>query len=47
MRALGLNPRAGHVWGYLRTCLACAGRGDLSAACDAEQLPALQAALPL
>ena len=46
-RALALNPSASSVWGYLRTSLACAGRMDLMAAVDNEDLPSLQEALPL
>lgn len=48
-RALGLNGGADHVWGYLRTSLACAGDGyeALLAAADRRDLPALQSALPL
>lgn len=47
VRALAMNPGASHVWGYLRTSLACAGRSELMQAVDAEDLSALQAALPL
>jgi peroxin-5 len=46
-RALQLNPAASHVWGYLRTSAACAGRGDLLAAVEAQDLAALAEALPL
>jgi len=38
---------AHHVWGYLRTALACAGRADLVAAVDAKDLGALAQKLPL
>ena len=47
VRALALNPQASAVWGYLRNSLACAGRMDLMSAFEAEDLPALQKALPL
>lgn len=47
VRALALNPRASAVWSYLRTSLTCAGRQDLLPAADAEDLLALQKALPL
>lgn len=47
VRALALNPNASTVWGYLRTSLACAGRQDLRAAAEAQDLLALQKALPL
>lgn len=47
VRALVLNPQAASVWGYLRNSLACAGRMDLMGAFEAEDLPALQQALPL
>ncbi|KAI7842283.1 hypothetical protein COHA_003924 [Chlorella ohadii] len=47
VRALALNPRAVAVWSYLRTSLTCAGRQDLLPAADAEDLLALQKALPL
>ena len=47
VRALQLNPQAASVWGYLRNSLACAGRMDLMGAFEAEDLPALQQALPL
>lgn len=48
-RALALNAGADHVWGYLRTSLACAGDSGaaLLAAADRRDLDALQAALPL
>jgi peroxin-5 len=46
-RALSLNPGADHVWGYLRTSLACAGQTDMLAAADRRDLAALQAGLPL
>lgn len=46
-RALALNPAAEHVWGYLRTSLACAGATDLMGAADAKDLAVLQARLPL
>ncbi len=46
-RALGLNPSADHVWGYLRTSLACSGRLDLMGAVDGKDLAKLQEALPL
>ena len=46
-RALTLNPTAAPVWGYVRTALACAGRGDLLEAADAADVGALSAALPL
>jgi peroxin-5 len=46
-RALALNPGADHVWGYLRTSLACAGQPDMLAAADRRDLAALQAGLPL
>jgi tetratricopeptide (TPR) repeat protein len=47
VRALALNPGADHVWGYLRTSLACAGQQDMLAAADRRDLAALQASLPL
>lgn len=47
IRALGLNPRATAVWGYLRTSLSCAGRLDLVLALDEQDLNTLQKALPL
>lgn len=47
VRALGLNPSASHVWGYLRTALACAGHMDLIRALDDQDLATLQARLPL
>jgi peroxin-5 len=47
VRALALNPGASHVWGYLRTSLACAGRVELMGAVDAQDVGSLQAALPL
>jgi peroxin-5 len=47
VRALGLNPAASHVWGYLRTSLACGGKMELMSAVDRQDLAALQAALPL
>eukprot|EP00879_Flechtneria_rotunda_P013327 GHRR01013917.1.p1 GENE.GHRR01013917.1~~GHRR01013917.1.p1 ORF type:complete len:656 (+),score=254.39 GHRR01013917.1:215-2182(+) len=47
VRALSLNPSASHVWGYLRTSLACAGKMDLMGAVEAQDLDALQKALPL
>jgi hypothetical protein len=47
VRALQLNPSAHHVWGYLRTSLACAGRNDLMPQVDASDLTALGTALPL
>jgi peroxin-5 len=47
VRALGMNQAATHVWGYLRTSLACAGRTDLMPAVDAEDLSTLQEQLPL
>ena len=34
------------MWGYLRTSLACAGRGDLLEAADGEKALALWAMLP-
>ena len=46
-RALALNPAAAPVWGYVRTALACAGRGDLLEAADGGDVGALEAALPL
>ena len=46
-RALALNPGADHVWGYLRTSIACAGQTDLLGAADARDLPTLQQRLPL
>ena len=47
VRALSLNPQASHVWGYLRTALACSGRTDLMQAVDGQDLPGLTAQLPL
>jgi peroxin-5 len=47
VRALALNPKATAVWSYLRTSLTCAGRDDLQAAVEAQDLAALQQALPL
>ena len=47
VRALSLNPRASAVWSYLRTSLTCSSRADLLPAADAEDLLALQQALPL
>ncbi|KDD74974.1 hypothetical protein H632_c953p0, partial [Helicosporidium sp. ATCC 50920] len=47
VRALSLNPRATSVWSYLRTSLTCAGRADLMEHAAAENLPAMQQALPL
>ncbi|GIL78820.1 hypothetical protein Vretimale_176 [Volvox reticuliferus] len=47
VRALGLNAAADHVWGYLRTALACSGKLELLAAVDSKDLATLQAALPL
>ncbi len=47
VRALGLNPDASHVWSYLRTSLACAGRSELLGAVESRDLNALRAALPL
>lgn len=47
VRALALNPSAAHVWGYLRTSLACANALDLLKHVDDQDLPALTAALPL
>jgi peroxin-5 len=47
VRALGLNPLASHVWGYLRTALACGGRLDLMEAVDAMDVGKLAQALPL
>ena len=47
VRALGLNPQAENVWGYLRTSLSCTDRQDLLPAVEDEDLAALQAALPL
>ena len=47
VRALGLNPAAAHVWGYLRTSLACAGKTQLMAAVDAQDLASLQRELAM
>lgn len=47
VRALQLNPSASHVWGYLRTSLACAGRMELMGAVDSMDVNALGSALPL
>jgi peroxin-5 len=47
VRALGLNPKAASVWGYLRTSLACAGRMDLMEHVHESNLEALSKALPL
>ena len=48
MRALTLNARGAQgAWAYLRSALSCAGRLDLLGAADAEDLAALQRALPL
>ncbi|KAL4859835.1 Peroxisome biogenesis protein 5 [Chlorella vulgaris] len=47
VRALALNPKATAVWSYLRTSLTCAGRDDLQPAVEAQDLAALQQALPL
>ncbi|PNH01374.1 Peroxisome biogenesis protein 5 [Tetrabaena socialis] len=47
VRALGLNAAAEHVWGYLRTSLACSGRLELMGAVESKDLAALQTALPL
>ncbi len=47
VRALSLNPSAPHVWGYLRTSLACAGRMDLMPEVDKQHLRNLSTALPL
>lgn len=47
VRALGMNPQAFGVWGYLRNVLVCAGRTDLMEAVEDENLVALQNALPL
>jgi len=46
-RALGLNPSAASVWGYLRSSLTCGDRTDLLAAVADSDLEALQRALPL
>ena len=45
--ALARPPPGAAVWGYLRTSLACAGRGDLLVAADGGDVGALEAALPL
>lgn len=42
-----MNERASHIWGYLRTSLACGGRNDLSTAVDQQDLKRLQQALSL
>lgn len=47
VRALGLNPRAASVWGYLRTSLACAGRMDLMQHVHESDLESLSKELPL
>lgn len=47
VRALSLNPGASHVWGYLRTSLACAGQIELLGAVDKHDMQGLQKALPL
>lgn len=47
LRALSLNPGAAHVWGYLRTSLACAGRLELMPLVDEHDLTKLTDALPL
>ncbi|GIL45262.1 hypothetical protein Vafri_2556, partial [Volvox africanus] len=47
VRALSLNAAAEHVWGYLRTALACSGKLELMVAIDNKNLAALQEALPL
>ncbi len=47
VRALGLNPGAAAVWGYLRTSLACMGRMDLMDAVAESDLGALSRELPL
>ena len=47
VRALGLNPGAAAVWGYLRTSLACMGRMDLMDAVHESDLDALSRELPL
>ncbi len=46
-RALGLNPKAEAVWGYLRNSLTVGMRADLRAAVEDEDLETLQKALPL
>eukprot|EP00955_Chlamydomonas_euryale_P097780 365099-Chlamydomonas_euryale.AAC.13 len=46
-RALSLNPQAVHVWGYLRTAIACAGRIDLMDVVDGRDISAVSSALPL
>lgn len=47
VRALGLNPKAATVWGYLRTSLACAGRMDLMEHVHESDLDTLTRELPL
>lgn len=47
VRALGLNPRAASVWGYLRTSLACASRMDLMQHVHESDLESLSKELPL
>ncbi len=47
VRALGLNPKAASVWGYLRTSLACAGRMDLMQHVHESDLETLTKELPL
>jgi len=47
VRALSLNPAADHVWGYLKTSLACAGKIDLIDVAEAKDLSRLQQELPL
>ena len=45
--SLARPPPSSAVWGYLRTSLACAGRGDLLEAADGGDVRALEAALAL
>eukprot|EP00897_Mesotaenium_endlicherianum_P001423 jgi/Mesen1/1308/ME000013S00808 len=47
VRALAMNPKADNAWQYLRISLSCAGRAELTEACDLHDLERLQKEYPL
>ena len=42
LKALSLNEKANHIWGYLRFCFACMNRHDLVAKTDQQDLDAFR-----
>jgi peroxin-5 len=47
VRALQLNPNAPHVWGYLRTSIACGNMQEHLPLTETQDLDALSSLFPL